>query len=129
MEGALAHAGAVVSTDDIVNGLAPSDRLRGCQNGRLHLLVDVLGLLFVAVFVLNCVVRSVLSLVIHLEDSVEAARVGLRRHDLVVDGSSGLRFLEVVIVGVPLAQLFLQLFDAPLDSIFCLSCLFLLAIN
>ena len=129
MEGALAHARAIVAAHDVVIGLAPAQRLCRRQHGLLHLLVVVADFPMLApsrlIFAFGAVVGSVLDLVVHLEDVVEASRVRLCRGDLRVCGCGGFGLPEVVDVGVSLIQFILQLLDAPHRGIPCLSCLFL----
>ena len=129
VESALAHAGTVVSEGEVVIGVSPSERLSGGEDGSLNLLVVVTNLSVLAparlIFALRAVVASIGSLILHLEDVVEATGVGLGRH---LSGGASLHGIvasEVVDVRVLLVELSLELLNSEHRGVLGLTSLFL----
>ena len=129
VEGAGAHAAAVVAEGQLVVRLAPAEGLGSCEDGGLLLLVVVADLAVLAparlVLALSAVLGAVGRLVLHLVDVVKASGVGLSV-TLLGGGSRDNRLVtEVVDVRVLRVELFLQRFNLCLDCSLGLASLFL----
>jgi hypothetical protein len=129
VESALAHAGTVVSEGEVVIGVSPSERLSGGEDGSLNLLVVVTDFPVLAparlIFALRAVVASIGSLILHLEDVVEATGVGLGRHLSGGTSLHGVVASEVVDVRVLLVELGLELLNSEHRGVLGLTSLFL----
>ena len=109
VEGTLAHASAIVTANNVVIWLSPAEGLRGCQHCRLLLLVVVAELSVLAparlVLALGAVVRSVCSIIFHLKDVIETARVDLGLLEILRGCGDFVSVSEVVNIRVSLGQL------------------------
>ena len=107
-ESALAHSTAGIPKREVIVGLSPAESLRRGQHGGLGLLVVLSNLAVLAPaglrLALGTVVPSVLSLVLHLEDVVEAFGGSLALLSLSFGSSNTFRALEVIDVGVGLVK-------------------------
>ena len=129
VEGACAHAAAVVAEGQLVIRFAPAEGLGSSEDGGLLLLVVVANLAVLAparlVLAFLAVLGSVSSFVLHLVDVVEAARVCLSCSFLGGGSRDNCLVAEVVDVRVLCFHLILQRIDLSLDCRLGLGGLFL----